>query len=1017
MVLNKPITICNIYIPPSYHVASQEFQNLIDQLPSPFILLGDFNAHNPLWGGNRMDSKGEMIEKIMIDNNLSLFNDGSKTFHNMHSNYSSALDLSMCTPNLFLDYCWYVDEYLHGSDHYPIYLKYIMNTPSRELPKWKPEDADWNKFMCSIKIDRNYDSFDNHIEAYNFLIDNILESANNSIPKTSGNPKRPPVPWWNEKCALLRKITRKCYRRFKTSGSSESKIAYLRNQAKQRKYFKKIKKDSWIHYINGINSKVPATQIWKKIKKLSGKYVRSPLPSLKIDNVIITNEKEVAEKLGCHFANISSAENYSEEFRQARNREIIVEIPADDQQPYNRRFTLKELNDPLTKAEPSAPGDDNILYEMLSHLPEHAKKFLLKIINAIWISGILPGSWKIALTIPIKKPHKDPYQTSSYRPIALTSCVCKIMEKMVNTRLTWYLESNNYISDFQYGFRKNRSTLDPLLNLTNDIQQGFANHKQTIGVFFDIEKAYDTVHRQLILKEFLEMNIKGNMFNFLRSFLTDRYFKVKIGNTYSELFKQEEGVPQGSILSVICFTVAINKIVKTISAPVKCALFADDLYISTSSYDAASACKYLQKTINAINKWIKQNGLKISASKTVAIRFTRSTRREDIPSLIINNEIIPYEDKIKYLGVTFDKKLTWGPHIEDLKKNATNSLNILRVVSTFNWGADKKSLLKIYDAVCRSKLDYACQVYSSACKTHLRKLDVVHNQGLRICTGAYRSSPVESIYIDSGELPLDLRRQELGLRYIQRLKSSLNNPALKVLSQCDSGKFPGVRSSKPFQTRLNEDTWDQPNIKQQKICKLTYMAVSPWFIPEINICKRKFSRKNRSTEEIRATFLNHDSIHTQCYKIYTDGSKSSSGVGAAIVSKEITSRGKLSELASVFTAEMTAINNALKNANANNCKKVVIYSDSKSAIESLRQFNPRHPLIQRAQEWIFLLHAKLREVTFCWIPAHVGLMGNEEADKEARSAAEMPQITITTIPNVDMKMSIRKYILEKWKKR
>ena len=122
--------------------------------------------------------------------------------------------------------------------------------------------------------------------------------------------------------------------------------------------------------------------------------------------------------------------------------------------------------------------------KIIEHLSESAKSFLLKKVNKIWDTGILPKSWKISVIIPVKKPNKDSDEATSYRPIALTSCVCKLMEKMINTRLVWFLERNTKISPFQFGFRKNRSTLDPLLQLSSQIQKGFANKKQTIGVFF-----------------------------------------------------------------------------------------------------------------------------------------------------------------------------------------------------------------------------------------------------------------------------------------------------------------------------------------------------------------------------------------------------------------------------------------------------------------------------------------------------------------------------------------------------
>ena len=150
---------------------------------------------------------------------------------------------------------------------------------------------------------------------------------------------------------------------------------------------------------------------------------------------------------------------------------------------------------------------------MLRQLPDEAKSYLLKIINRIWETGVLPKGWKIAIVLAIQKPNKDPHYTTSYRPIPSTSCVCKLME-MLNSCLVWHLETHNLLSPVQFGFRKSRSTLDPLLRLSNQIQQGFVNQCQTIGVFFDLEKAYDTTWRHGVIKQLQNMEVKGNMISF-----------------------------------------------------------------------------------------------------------------------------------------------------------------------------------------------------------------------------------------------------------------------------------------------------------------------------------------------------------------------------------------------------------------------------------------------------------------------------------------------------------------------
>ena len=305
----------------------------------------------------------------------------------------------------------------------------MRNVPSDSPIKWKEGEADWVKFQEGIQLSEQFESFESHLEAYDYFSSEMLKSASNSIPKTTGKPRRPAVPWWDKTCGVLRKITRKCYRRYKSSPSTTNKTIYQRAMAKKRKYFKKVKKESWIFYINGINSKTPSRLIWRKIRKLSGKYIPSPAPCLKINGNLISKPEEVAEKLANHFSDVSSSKNYSNHFQNIRNAKISLNLSSNNNEAYNAQFTLRELKEALESWDSTSPGEDNILYNMLKHLPESAKSFLLKVFNKIWETGILPSSWKISIVVPIKKPHKDPYNPTSYRPISLTSCLCKAMEK------------------------------------------------------------------------------------------------------------------------------------------------------------------------------------------------------------------------------------------------------------------------------------------------------------------------------------------------------------------------------------------------------------------------------------------------------------------------------------------------------------------------------------------------------------------------------------------------------------
>ncbi|MGL4677181.1 MAG: reverse transcriptase domain-containing protein, partial [Brevinema sp.] len=965
----KIVTICSIYIPPDIHVEYREIRNLIDQLPTPFLLLGDFNAHNPMWGDQGLDTKGSIMEKIIDHDNISLLNDGTPTYHNIYHNSYSAIDMSICSSSILMDYTWQVQQDLNGSDHYPIILRDLKNTPSISNRKWNLKKANWNEFRRSLNFNKSINDFTSSLEAYNFFQLNIMKSAELHIPQTGGMPRRPVVPWWNEECKKLRNNTRCQYRRFKNSGSAIDKIIYKKAMARQRKYFKQAKRDSWREYINTINSSTEIQTIWKKIQKLKGKFVPPPLPTLKINNKIITSPAVVANEFGKNLTNIASNYHKIQQKCPQFNNSIVSRSNA-----LSSPITIKELESALKLSKPSAPGDDNIIYEMMKELNPSGKVFLLNMFNRIFESGVLPKSWKTAIIIPILKKQKEPTNIKNYRPIALTSCVCKLMEKIINTRLTWYLEINNILSPDQYGLRKQRSTTDSLFRLTNEIQKGFTTNMQTIAVFFDIEKAYDTVDHQMLLNNIKNIGIQGKMLLFLEDFLKERILKVRIGNVHSSSFVVKTGIPQGSVLSVTLFAIAINNITNIIPKPIKISLFVDDIVIFNSGYDAVSVTTKLQNTIDKITKWAVINGFTFSSTKTIAMRFTRRREREIIPTLKLEGLPLEYGEKVKFLGMTLDSKLTWAPHIAELVKTSRKSLDILKVLSNIDWGSDQELLLRIYSSICRSRIDYASTIYSSASKTLLRKLDVIHNAGIRISTGAFRTSPIESMYVDAGEIPLDIRREKMAIKYLYKLKASINNPTTLILKEDKLSKYRGTRTSKPFKVRLQESC-SNLSLLNQNVEKVGFSDIPPWLIPRINICKKIGNKKLDSEEVLRGNQMEHDSIHSNAFKIYTDGSKSKEGVGYAANFPESIGQGKLPKYASIFTAEITPIYESLKLISNIDHDHFVIYSDSANVINAIYQYNSFHPLIQLVQKWLFINYTQKKKIYFCWVPGHAGIKG------------------------------------------
>lgn len=224
----------------------------------------------------------------------------------------------------------------------------------------------------------------------------------------------------------------------------------------------------------------------------------------------------------------------------------------------------------------STPGRDRVCYSMLDHLSVESKRTLLHLYNKVWEEGVLPRCWKESIVVPIRKPGKDPRIPSSYRPIALTSQIGKTLERMVNNRMVFFLESKGLIHDYQSGFRKGRSTMDPIIALEDAVRRAQVNKESVAAVYFDIERAYDMLWKEGLLIKLSQLGVRGRIWAWVKAFLSERKITVRINGAFSNSYEVENGTPQGSIISPLLFTVMINEAFKEVDKSIDVALYADD---------------------------------------------------------------------------------------------------------------------------------------------------------------------------------------------------------------------------------------------------------------------------------------------------------------------------------------------------------------------------------------------------------------------------------------------------------
>ena len=342
----------------------------------------------------------------------------------------------------------------------------------------------------------------------------------------------------------------------------------------------------------------------------------------------------------------------------------------------------------------------------------------------------------------------------------------------------WYLEDTKALSNIQCGFRAGRSTVDHLVRLETFIRQSFARKEHMVAVFFDLEKAFDTTWKHGILKDLHSLGLRGHLPMFIKNFLTNRKFNVKVNNSLSDPFDQEEGVPQGSILSPILFEIKINSIVENLNPNMDSSLYVDDFCVCYSSRGGMPLLeRQIQLQLGKLETWANENGFKFSPTKTTAVHFCEKRKCVREPDLYLYKSRLPVNDNVRFLGVILDKRLSFLPHIKDLRVRCLNALNALRIFCSPKWGGTSDILLNLYRSIVRSKLDYASFIYGSARESYVNMLDPIHNQGIRLALGAFRTSPVESLYAEANEPPLHLRRRKLRQQYLLKLYSNPENPA------------------------------------------------------------------------------------------------------------------------------------------------------------------------------------------------------------------------------------------------
>ena len=649
---------------------------------------------------------------------------------------------------------------------------------------------DWNPVLADNNPDYIYDEI---VSTYNHYYQSNLTTK--TIKRNSNRHKREPWITYEilsdirKRDRLSRVKERKCeYKKLRNeivSKIRKAQRAYIQKQVHDsigdiKKHWKILK-----NTINKANNKHDITTDflyqgqWIKDSQANSKNFNSYYAKIGKD----TNESVGPSK---------HEPGYYLRKSRARNEQSIFlsDVSSDDVINACKILNPKNSTDPSGFKQSVVLQDAGILAHVLAHL-----------VNCSIETGTCPSNSKLARVIPIYKEKGSRHLYENYRPISLLSAFSKIIERLIYDKIFSFLVRYEILFDSQFGFRRGHNTTHATLDFVKTIETALENDEFAIGVFFDLSKAFDTIHHETLLQKLDYYGIRGKANDWIRSYLSGREQYVEWNGKSSSKLPITTGVPQGSILGPLLFLIYINDL--PAATTLKTVLYADDSNLLITGKDLSTVCSQLNEELANTSDYFRANKLKLNTGKTKVVFFRKKSKKIDYDEIVVNldGDRLKFEEEATFLGIIIDSHLNWDKHCNKVANTISRNNGALNRVKKI---LPPDSLKLLYNSFILPHLQYGLAAWGGCSNQNKKRITTIQKRAVRTVSKSYINSHTEPRMKKLGLFKLeDLYSQQCATLIHDALHHRAPKPVRDLLSLNREASNFNLRShqSDPYHVR------------------------------------------------------------------------------------------------------------------------------------------------------------------------------------------------------------------------